>query len=435
MQANPQAADLNAAIEAVNPTVARLLSRRGQGIFFPSKGIIRQSADAKGATINATIGSALEDSGEPMVLDVLRERAGVEPRLGFSYAPPHGRPELREAWQKALFAKNPSLAGAAISKPVVTCALTHGLSMAAYLFVDEADEVIVPELYWENYNLVFGNTYGAQMSTYPTFVNDGFNVEGLRAALGEGQPGKRIVLLNFPNNPTGYTVTVEEAERIRQVLTEAAEAGNDVLVLIDDAYFGLIYEEGVLRESMFALLANAHERVLAVKLDGPTKEDYVWGFRVGFATFGSGKNSPELYDALIAKLAGAIRGTVSNVPNISQSLLAAGYTDERYEAQRKAKYQTLERRYRSIREILAAHPEYADIYEPLPCNSGYFMCVAVKEGIDAEAVRRRLLAGYATGVIAFGSLLRIAFSSAPLDSLPVLFDNLYQAGRDVRAGG
>ncbi len=243
------------------------------------------------------------------------------------------------------------------------------------------------------------------------------------------------MLLNFPNNPTGYTVTEQEAVRIRDVLVEAAEAGNDVLVLIDDAYFGLVYEEGVLRESLFALLANAHERLLAVKIDGPTKEDYVWGFRVGFMTFGCGKNSPELYSALVAKLAGAIRATISNVANISQSLLVAAYADERYDEQRQTKYETLKRRYATIRAILAAHPEYGDMFEPLPCNSGYFMCVRVKGASDAETVRRRLLDEYATGVIAFDRLLRIAFSSAPLDSLPVLFDNLYRACRDVCAGG
>jgi hypothetical protein len=33
-------------------------------------------------------------------------------------------------------------------------------------------------------------------------------------------------------------------------------------------------------------LCDAHPNILAVKLDGPTKEDYVWGFRVGFLTFG-----------------------------------------------------------------------------------------------------------------------------------------------------
>lgn len=35
----------------------------------------------------------------------------------------------------------------------------------------------------------------------------------------------------------------------------------------------------------FGKLANIHPRVLTVKIDGATKEEFVWGFRVGFITF------------------------------------------------------------------------------------------------------------------------------------------------------
>ena len=34
------------------------------------------------------------------------------------------------------------------------------------------------------------------------------------------------------------------------------------------------------------MLVDLHPNVLGIKLDGATKEDYVWGFRVGFITFG-----------------------------------------------------------------------------------------------------------------------------------------------------
>ena len=72
----------------------------------------------------------------------------------------------------------------------------------------------------------------------------------------------------------------------------AAQRGLKLVVLVDDAYFGLVYEAGVMRESLFALLCGLHPNLLAVKLDGPTKEDYVWGFRVGFLTYGIGHATP-----------------------------------------------------------------------------------------------------------------------------------------------
>ena len=74
---------------------------------------------------------------------------------------------------------------------------------------------------------------------------------------------------------------MEEADRIVQVLTEVAQAGTNVIAVADDAYFGLFFEDNVLKESVFARLAGAHPRLLAVKLDGATKENYVWGFVSG----------------------------------------------------------------------------------------------------------------------------------------------------------
>ena len=187
---------------------------------------------------------------------------------------------------------------------------------------------------------------------------NGFNVAGLRARLAEGLPGKRIVLLNFPNNPTGYTVTAGEAAQIRDALVDAAKAGSSVLVIVDDAYFGLVFEEGILRESIFGLLAGAHERVLAVKLDGPTKEDYVWGFRIGFATFGTARSSAALYGALEAKLGGAIRGSVSNCSNLAQTMLLSAYTNKNYGKEKAEKYRVLRRRYEKMRDLFAARTDY-----------------------------------------------------------------------------
>lgn len=430
MSYDQQAVDLNETIRSVNPHSYNLLSDRGKAIFFPKKGILSQSAEAKGAKINGTIGTALEDNGSPMVLNSLSSLINIKDKEAFSYAPSFGRPEIRNLWREMLLKKNPMLAGKAYSLPIVTNALTHGLSMAGYLFTNEGDEIISPDLYWENYDLVFTNAFGASIKTFNTFVNNiSFNTNGLKELLASSKQEKKIVLLNFPNNPTGYTVTEDEAKEIRNILVDSANKGNEIVVLIDDAYFGLVYEKGILKESIFSFLADAHENILAVKLDGPTKEDYVWGFRTGFVTFGCAKNSPSYYSALESKLAGAIRGSISNASNIGQTLLLSAYTNATYEKEKFDKYDILRRRYEKIRIILQSHPEYQNYFTPLPFNSGYFMCVRIIAK-NAEAVRKRLIEKYSTGVIAQGEVIRIAFSSVPLDLLETMFDNIFNAAKD-----
>lgn len=430
MSLEQQAVELNEAIRSVNPHVYNLFSEKGKAIFFPKKGILSQSAEAKGTKINGTIGTALEDNGSPMTLKSLDSLLNLTNKEAFNYAPSFGRPEIRSLWKESLTRKNPSLQGKAFSLPVVTCALTHGLSMAGYLFVDAGDTVISPDLYWENYDLIMRNAYGAQFKTFTTFVNNSaFNTDGLKAALESSSAGKKIVILNFPNNPTGYTITETEASAITNILIDSANKGNEIVVLIDDAYFGLVFEKGVLKESIFSMLTDAHENILAVKLDGPTKEDYVWGFRTGFITFGTAKNSPAMYTALEAKLAGAIRGNISNAPNISQTLLLSAYSHNGYDIEKAEKYEMLRRRYEKIRTLLQSHPEYQEYFVALPFNSGYFMCVRILSK-KAEEVRKTLIEKYSTGVIAQGDLLRIAFSSVPIEMIEKMFDNIFQAARE-----
>ena len=56
MELNPQAKELNEKIKRDNPAVYELLSEKGRAIYFPKKGILAQTAEAKGKKINATIG-------------------------------------------------------------------------------------------------------------------------------------------------------------------------------------------------------------------------------------------------------------------------------------------------------------------------------------------------------------------------------------------
>lgn len=423
---NPQAEELNQVIREVSPAVYEMLSGRGKDIFFPKKGILGQTAEAKGTRINATIGSAIEDDGSPMRLDVIASRIHLDPSLVFPYAPSFGRPDLRSKWKSMIYAKNPSLGHTEVSLPVVTNALTHGISIAAYLFADPGDEVLVPNLFWGNYNLTFSNGFGANLIKFNLFKNERFDLEAFESKLNEGKIGKKLLILNFPNNPTGYTPTQTEADAIVSIIRNSADRGNKIVCIVDDAYFGLVYEEGIAKESIFAQLAGIHKNVLAVKLDGATKEDYVWGFRIGFITFGVQGGTPELYSALESKTAGAIRGNISNVANLTQSLLYTAYASDEYDHQKKAKFAIMKQRYEAVKKALNEE-KYQKYFSPLPFNSGYFMCVQLAGGINSEIVRQVLIQKYSIGTISLDNILRLAFSSVAASDMNALFEGIYKA--------
>jgi len=429
---NTQAEELNGILAGSSPVLPTFLSQRALAMYFPYKGILGQSAQAKGVKYNATIGIACEDDLSPMRLNSLDGLHNLSPKEAYPYAPSFGHPELRKTWKSMISEKNPGLAGKSFGTPVVSQALTHGLTLSAMMFLNPGDEILVPDPYWDNYNLLFEESLGAKVSTFPCFDGERFNLQALQAAL-EARKGKRVnLLLNFPNNPTGYTPMKEEMTAIVDLLKETAEADTKIVVLIDDAYFGLVYEEGVATESIFSQLIDLHPNLMAVKIDGATKEDYAWGFRVGFITFGHPEASEEAYKALNDKLGGFIRGTVSNCSMLSQSMLLKAYTDDQYAAQKTEKYNTLKGRYETLKKELLDHPEYGESFSALPYNSGYFMCIEPTLGVDAETVRKLLIEKYETGLIALSGLLRIAFSSAPADSIPTILSNVHQAIQEVK---
>jgi aspartate/methionine/tyrosine aminotransferase len=425
-----QALALNNTIGEINSNVLKMLSERGKNIFFPKLGILAQAAQAKGKEINATIGEAVDDDGSSMHLPEFDVLVNMATANIFPYAPSFGKPELRALWKDSIYRKNPSLKETVISNPVSTNGMTHGLSMAGYLFVNEGDTVLLSNHYWENYNLIFENSYGAKVSTFGLFADGGFNIDDFSKKLNEIQGEKIIALLNFPNNPSGYTPLKTEIKAIVAEIKKLADKGKKIVILIDDAYFGLVYEENVFTESIFVELANISENVLAVKLDGPTKEDYVWGFRVGFITYGIKGGTDKLYAGLENKTAGAVRGNISNISQLSQSLLFKVYSAPTYEDSKKEKYNILKNRYKVLRDELFK-PKYSEYFAPLPFNSGYFMCIELKKGLVAEEVRKHLLEKYSTGVIVLGDVIRLAFSAVPQNKLCELVENIYKTCKDL----
>ena len=429
---NKQAIELNNILGRENPNILSLLSEKGKNIFFPKQGILAQSADAKTKKINATIGAAIEDDGSIMSLKSIATEINMAPEYIFPYAPSYGRADLRKKWKDMLYDKNPSLSGTNTSVPVVTNALTHALSIVGYLFLNKEDKIIMPDLYWGNYNLVFKNGYDVEFNMFNTFKDGQLDLYAFEKSLEKDGIGKKVVLLNFPNNPTGYSPTYEEIDEICDILKTSAEKGNEIITVVDDAYFGLVFEEGIATESIFAKLAKLHENILAIKVDGPTKEDYVWGFRIGFITYAMKGATKASLKVLEEKTAGAIRGNISNASNLSQSLILEAYNSDTYDDEKAQKNAIITERYNVLKDILEHNKNrFSEYFTALPYNSGYFMCVRLSENLDGEEVRNLLLTEYDTGVINLNGVIRVAFSAVSKDLLEELFENLFSACKQL----
>lgn len=424
--------ELNTALKGT--IVDEMFSAVGRRMFFP-KGIVAQAAEAKkkATRFNATIGMATT-KGKPMHLsDIYNQFAENSLTAGqvFSYAPGGGDPELRELWKTEMVRKNPSLLGKEFSLPIVTGGLTHGLSLLAQIFFEEGDTLVVPDLAWDNYELIFSHQVNATIKTFPFYTESGaFNVEGLKETLASIPARKARLLLNFPNNPTGFTPSKDEMKRTKEALVQLADDGMKLMVISDDAYFGLFFEEDTEKESLFSSLCDAHENIFAVKADAATKEEMVWGFRIGFVTYGGKALNAGHLDALNKKTLGIIRSTVSNCDRPGQSLVLKAMRDgKNYLSDKAAAFDEMERRYRTIAKVLKKY-EGSELLKPYPFNSGYFMAFKCKG--SAEVLRMLLLDSYQIGCINIeDTTLRLAYCSVECDKIEELVDLVYQAAGEA----
>jgi aspartate/methionine/tyrosine aminotransferase len=435
---NPLARELNDKLAESAPEILAMLSPLGRRLYFP-KGILSQSAEAKQKAhrFNATIGIATEKGRAMHLATVQSHLVGVSPDDAFTYAPASGRQTLRERWREKQLDENPAQRGKAVGLPIVTSALTHGLAIVGDLFVEPGDVILLPDQLWGNYRLTYEVRLGAKIVTYPFYAGAGFDTGGFAAALAQQAQGreKLIVLLNFPNNPTGYMPTEAEGQALVAALLAQAERGTRLVVVLDDAYFGLFYHLGgpSMTESLFGRLANRHPNLLAIRLDGATKELFVWGLRCGFVTFGPGRaaGAEAACAALEAKVKGAIRGAVSNSPQLSQTLVERALAASSVDAERKQKCEILRQRAERVYEVANA-PRFRGYWDVYPFNSGYFMCLKLA-GVEAEPLRVHLLDRHQTGLIATAKHdLRVAFSCLELEQIEPLFEVVRQGIDELR---
>jgi len=404
---------LNATLARELPAAFRCLSPLGRRAVFP-KGIPWQAAEARDAAINATVGQITDGQGNPMPLDRLATVAQPLPASRcFLYSPIDGPPDIGAAWQ----ARQRALAGEPpvhTSLPVVTHGLTHAISIASDLFVDDETDVVLPNPYWENYDLLFGLRASPRRLTYDAFDGDGFNVGGLADALGQVR-NKAMVVLNFPGNPTGYQPTPEEARQIAAVLH--AHRGPAVVVT-DDAYQGFVYAEGRQTRSLFWEIAEGADldRLLPIKVDGATKELVFFSSRVGFVshlTSGPGADA-----ALRSKIKFLIRGTVGSASGPALAMVAEALADPDLDRNFEARRKVMAGRWATLRESLSGiSPRRATVR---PFHGAFFGLLTLALDLDAEHLRQQLIAEHGLGTIAFPEVnaLRVAFCSIHRDRLP-----------------
>ena len=404
-------------------------SKLGKNIILPQDVLIqsKETAAIPGA-INATIGIATSNKKAMALPSINKVITEINNSEYLPYSPTPGLPKMRELWKEKILADNPSINKDFLSLPMVTTGITQGIDIAANLFSESGDALLLPNLFWQNYAQIYTIKLGNKIYKYNQFdENNEFSISNFKETLYSIKEDKISLILNFPNNPTGYTPSDVELNSLVDVIsTYAKENKNKQLIIVsDDAYFGLFFEKNHKTPTLSATYKLAeNENCLIVKLDGITKEFYSWGLRVGFITYYT-KND-ELRKILLEKTQGYLRSTTSSPSNLSQQIAVRLLDNKQSLEEKEINDKIIEERYNELKQAISTE-QLDQLVRVLPFNSGYFFTIKLPSNINAHEFRLKFLNEYKYGVYSMDDEhIRIAFSCLDKELIPELINKFKQ---------
>jgi aminotransferase len=154
---------------------------------------------------------------------------------------------------------------------LITVGVSEALDLAIRVLVEPGDEVLYHEPCYVSYAPVITMAYGVPVPVQTKMEND-FRLT--REMLEEKVTDKtKVLLLNFPTNPTGGVLTKEDVEGIAEFAVE-----HDIIVITDEIYSELTYEG---ERVSIASIPGLKDRTIF--LNGFSKTWAMTGFRLGFS--------------------------------------------------------------------------------------------------------------------------------------------------------
>ena len=170
------------------------------------------------------------------------------------------------------------------SEVLVTVGVSEALDLACRALLNPGDEVLYHEPCYVSYDPSIRLAYGVPVPVSAT-VEDEFSVKAEEIE-NLVTSNTRILILNFPTNPTGAVMEKEELQKIADICI-----ANDLIVITDEIYSELVYEEEYKHVSIASLFGMKDRTIL---LHGFSKAFAMTGFRLGYSCA-----PPEITEAMM----------------------------------------------------------------------------------------------------------------------------------------
>lgn len=158
-----------------------------------------------------------------------------------------------------------------VNEVLVTVGVSEAIDLAMRVLVEPGDEVLIPEPCFVSYAPGATLTYGKAVPVQ-TYDKDEYRLkpEHLLAAI---TPRSKVLVLAYPNNPTGGIMTKADLEALVDIIIK-----HDLIVISDEIYAELTYQG---QHVSIASLPGMRDRTIVV--NGFSKAFAMTGWRIGYA--------------------------------------------------------------------------------------------------------------------------------------------------------
>ena len=284
----------------------------------------REGADK---VVNATIGSLLDDNGKLVILSsVVEVLKNLTPIDYADYAPIAGTPDFIKSMKKAAFG---NYVPKAYTEAVATPGGTGAIRNTIQNYSKRGDQVLTSDWYWSPYSTI-AQDIERSITTYTLFDSEGsFNAPSFESRIREllSKQDGLVIILNTPaHNPTGYSFTLEDWDKIIKIVKNAAAGGSrKITLLVDVAYLDYAGDEEEHRK-FFPLLDDFPANVLVVVAYSLSKSCTMYGMRSGAMICMT--QDKEIADEFKTVCAFSSRGTWSNCNRAAMATISSIYADE-----------------------------------------------------------------------------------------------------------
>ncbi|HEY5031364.1 MAG TPA: pyridoxal phosphate-dependent aminotransferase [Actinomycetes bacterium] len=225
------------------------------------------------STGSINLGQGFPDTDGPRVVAEAAARAILEGR-GNQYPPGPGIPELR----RAVAAHQRDRYGIELdpdTQVLVTAGATEAIAASMLSLVDQGDEVVALEPYYDSYAATIEMARGVRVPVTLRPPDFALDVDALRAAV---TPRTRVILLNSPHNPTGAVLSRDDLAAVAAIAVE-----HDLVVVSDEVYEHLVFDEPAGAEHIpISTLPGMADRTVTISSAGKTFS--FTGWKVGWVT-------------------------------------------------------------------------------------------------------------------------------------------------------